>query len=346
MDDLRADLEAAFREASGEPPVEAAPAEPDITAPAAADQNQEAPAGAPMRDGQGRFAKAADGQQIPETGAPAASEPSVVETIRAPASLPAALKAKFAELPQEWRDAFLKRDEDVNAAKTQWDTKAQRLNRFDEIFAPRREKLQLAGLDEFQAVQSLLAAQDLLERDPVAGLQYLARTYGADLSTLAAQAVGQQPAVAPLLDPTHPLVAQLNTLQRRLDAREQGDEQQQLALATNDIAAFKADPKNLYFDNVREQMVALLKAGQASSLADAYETACWMSPEVRPLLQQEAAAKAQSAQQQAAEAQRAAKAQRAAGSVVGAPGAAQAPAAGGSTGSVREDLEAAWEQAV
>lgn len=357
MSTLREELEANYSamleggEGDGAQAAPAAAETQDPTpapAPAAGEgqaQNQAeaaAAAAARVRDEAGRFTKAPEGQQTkPETAAPAGQEPPPAETIQVPASLPAALKAKFSELPPEWQDAFRKRDGEVNAAKAQWDEKGHRLNRFDEILGPRRERFLLAGSDEFQAIQTLFAAQDLLERDPVQGLHYLARSYGVDLGRIAQGGQGQaQP--APTLDPNlQPIFQQIQTLTQRFDARDREAEQTQLSTASAAIEAFRADPKHLYFDNVRPQMIGLMRAGQAKTLDEAYDMACWASPEIRSLLQQEQAAKAQASQQEAAERERVAKAQRAAGSVTGAPGSAAPPPSKGSIGSVRDDLQAA-----
>lgn len=353
--DVRADLEAALADlqaadgaGAGSVAGEAQPnPEPRVAPEGATSENnqlaEQAAAAARARDEAGRFAKAPEGQPKPEPAAAAgAAEPPTPETIRVPASLPAALKARFSELPQEWRDVILKREDETNGAKAQWDAKAQQFNRLDEIIAPRRERFQLAGMDEVQAIQVLFAAQDLLERDPLQGLSYLARSYGVDLRQLS-QGVQAQ-AGTPLPDATlQPLFEQVRTLSQRFDASQQAAEQQQLARTASDIEAFRSDPKHLYFDNVRPQMIGLLKAGQAQSLEQAYEMACWASPEVRPLLQQQEIAR-QAAQQEAAERERAAKAARAGGSVTGAPGSAVQPAPTGSKGSVRDDLQAAYEQ--
>lgn len=365
---LRETLEAASKGEEAEAPVLAQePAQEAISqaaepvAPQAETGAPEAPSeptdGARARDESGRFAKAPEpGQEtaIEPATAPDADPPS--EPIRVPASLPAPLKAKFKDLPPEWQSAIQKQDEDRTAAKAQWDTKAERFNRLEEILAPRREKFQLQGLDDARAIQTLFAAQDMLDRNPLEGLSYLARSYGVDLRQIGAQpAQAQQGGMPPeLAAALHPLMSQVQTLQQSLAERDQAAANAELHRGLAEIEAFRSDPANLYFDDVRPNILALMETGRAATLKDAYEAACWADPVVRPLLieQREATAKAEATKAQTdakakAEADARAKAnaaQRAGGSVTGAPGSTVAQTAQGSKGSIMADLRAAMEQ--
>lgn len=364
---LRETLEAAVKGEEVEAPaVTSEPAQDAISQAAepqaAADETgaPEAPSepadGARARDENGRFAKAPEpGQEntIEPATAPDADPPS--EPIRVPASLPAPLKAKFKDLPEDVRTAFVKLDEDRTAAKAQWDTKAERFNRLEEILAPRREKFQLQGLDDARAIQTLFAAQDMLDRNPLEGLSYLARSYGVDLRQIGAQPTQQQPGYPPEFAAVlQPLMSEVQTLKHSIAQRDQYEAQASLQQGLAEIEAFRADPANLYFDDVREDILVLMDSGRAGTLKEAYEAACWANPVTRPLLisqrEGEAAANAAKAQAEAkaqADAQARAKSQasqRAGGSVTGAPGSTVAQAAQGSKGSIMADLRAAMEQ--
>jgi hypothetical protein len=74
------------------------------------------------------------------------------------------------------------------------------------------------------------------------------------------------------------------------------------------IKRFGSDPKNQFFENVRQDMTRLLQADAAESLEDAYDKACWANPEIRNLLikQQSVAATDPSAKAAAATQARAA----------------------------------------
>lgn len=294
---------------------------------------------------------------VSEPAKPQAGGPPSEETTSVPHSLPAPLKAAWASLPKEWQTAFLKQEDSVKTAKDEWAPKAQRLNRWDEILAPRRERLQLAGMDEFQAVQTLFAAQDLLERDAPTALRYLARSYGVDLSQLAPQTspTGAAPApaepghapappVAPQTDPAlQALFQEVSTLKQTLTAREQAEASRHLSDAQAAVAKFEADPKNLYFSNVRQDVAELLRSGRAETLEQAYEQACWANPEIRQLLITEQTQAARRSADEAVARQKAEAAQRASGSVTGAPTPGARPPSG-PVGTVRESLLAAMQE--
>jgi hypothetical protein len=302
--------------------------------------------------------------QKSEPATPAPTEAQGTEPIRVPPSLPAAVKAKFATLDKDVQAAFTKLEDSVQTSKAEWGKKGERLNRFDEILGPRREQLAIRGIDEFQAIQTLFAAQDLLDRNPVNGLLELARSYGVAPAQLA-QALGQSPSgghfqggpgqsnpgavpdLASALKPVlEPLQRQVQTLQQQIESEKQTSAQSM-------VEEFASRSENMYFENVREDVAVLIETGRAKTLQDAYDMACWMNPEIRELRQAEtvkaasdAAARAQAEAAKKAEAaarEKARSAATAAGSVTGAPApGAQAPA--GPPGSVRDTLVAAMRE--
>jgi hypothetical protein len=357
---IRESIEAAHAELTGAEaaPAAAAPVEGNQSQPQATqgveggreaegNQSEAAANEARARDASGRFApKAADAPltQSTEPVNPAGAEPQS-EAIRVPASLPAPLKAAFKDLPAEWRDAILKQEESVQTAKGDWASKGQRLNRYEEVVAPHRERISLHGVDEFTWLQRLAAAETVLDRNPIEGITYLARLYGVNLTNIGQQTNGgQQAAPQPQYDPAlQNLFGQVQTLQQTLQQQTQAQEQARQAEAATEIQAFRNDPKNLYFDDVAGQIGAILQAGQANTLQEAYEAAIWASPVIRPLLMKEQTAQADR-DRQAADRAKAQAAARASGSVTGAPGPASAPGAAGSKGSLSADIRHAHAQ--
>lgn len=349
---IRESMTAALATMSGEEPPATQGAQG--AAPAAAGQEDsadgalaaQAASDARARDDQGRFAKPGDPAHIPtsEPASTAAPEPQSAETIRPPASLPAALKAEFATLPPAWQKAIVDQEASVGTAKAEWGKKGERLNRYEEIIGPHKADWQMQGLDEFQAVQRFAIIEKNLRDAPVQSLAYLARSYGVTLPQLAQAIGGGQVPTGGQVDPNFAaLQQQFQTLQQTVTQQSQQTEAAQLADAESEIQAFAAKPENLYFHNVAGEIGRLLGSGQCKTLADAYETATWASPEVRPLLLKAQQSAQAPADPQAAQRAKAAAAAKAAGSVTGAPGVAGgAPA--GSKGSIRADLEAALAQ--
>jgi hypothetical protein len=339
---VRDDLAAAFQadaESQGAPPApDAAVTEPK-PAEAPVHPNTE-----PARDSAGKFAKTAEaGQTKVEPVKPQVGVEPLKEAIVPPASWSAAAKTKFATLDPDVQQEVLKRERDVTDGLAQRQQRDERFNRLDSLLAPRRERFQLAGLDEFQAVQALFAAQDFLERTPREGIAYLARQYGVDLRSFA-QGVPAQTAQPPL----HPAIQQLLTKVQTLESAQAQQQTAQHQAATShfvsEVQSFRTDPKNLYFDNVADDMAVLLQSGRASTLQDAYDRAVWANPETRPLVQQSTEA-AREADRQAAARAKAERARHASGSVTGSPTPGSSPTRGQSpTSSVADDLRDSFRE--
>lgn len=281
-EDIRADIEAAIKGEEREAPQEA-PAADAAPAPEPPEPPQESEAESRARDEHGRFvAKAAEPAQDNGNPLPQAVE-SPSETIRPPVSWSATAKADFARLPPHIQQEVLKREKDIETGMAQWAPKGERLNKFEALFAPRREKLALAGVDEFRAVEQLLAAQDFLERDPAGALNYLAQQYGVSLPGVQPQQ-GLQIPQAPEDPRLSELQKQVASLSEALTSRQQAEEQAKVEAAHSDWVAFRSDPKNLYAENVKPEMAAFLREGRADTLQQAYDMAVWANPETRKLM--------------------------------------------------------------
>jgi hypothetical protein len=176
----------------------------------------------------------------------------------------------------------------------------------------------------------------------------MAQSYGIDLSQLAngaAQPVQPQQQAFPEM---HYLTSELDTIRSKLAAIEQEKIAQHHRATVGEIEAFAnetdASGKLLrpFMGDVHEQLmdeVRLLRSRNPQAparqiLQQAYETACWKSPDVRSrLIEQQ--------RQPQVQAQRVQQARLAGSSVRGAPGASSLAANSGS--SLREALMAAFE---
>lgn len=142
----------------------------------------------------------------------------------------------------------------------------------------------------------------------------------------------------------------LTTLQQRLEAIEAQSRQESEARATQqqnqihaDIQAFgsEADPKSgtlahPYFNDVRQNMGGLMATGQAKTLKEAYDMACWAVPAIRTnLLAAERTAEAVKRKEAVK------KASAAGGSIAGSPGVARGEVH--VRQSARADLEKNWD---
>jgi hypothetical protein len=118
----------------------------------------------------------------------------------------------------------------------------------------------------------------------------------------------------------HALQQELAHIKGHLQQGEQQQHQQVQAQAEQIISAFAADPKNEFYGQVAPLMGQLIMSGQASDMQDAYDRACWATPDVRSTILTRQTADAEAKRAADAKAKADAK-RRAAGSISGSPGA-------------------------
>ena len=191
MSDMEDDIRAAMAEVSGN--AEPAPVEEVVVAPEAiiteaepAPEGDEKPSDGRERGPDGKFiAKQPETvQDTPDQPSEAVADPAVKLAIRAPASWSPAAKATFDALPDEAKQAIAKREQEIDHGLRRKSEEVKRYEPLEQIIAPRRAVWAAQGMDEASAIKTLLAAQDLLERDPKQGLEFLARSYGVSIPSL------------------------------------------------------------------------------------------------------------------------------------------------------------------
>ena len=238
-----------------------------------------------------------DGKPAAQGPSAPAAEPSV--GVRPPPGFSVATKQAWDTLPEHVKADIAKRESEFEGG----------LQRYGGLksFAEAAER---NGTTLQSAVTDYVAVEDELRKDPVNGVEFLFRKMGLNplgilkawLSRYVPQQGGQapQPVPQPQIDPNAIASHAVNAVRSEFQMRE----------INNDIAKFSADPNNRFFANVRQDMALLVQAGKAADLRQAYDAACWLHPEIRAILLEEA----KGGQRTAARAQNAAKA------VTGAPG--------------------------
>jgi hypothetical protein len=220
----------------------------------------------------------------------------------------------------------------------------QKIRLADEVsqhIQPFTERLQANGAntsqflgDVFETVKSLSSGDPKTKAEVVANI---VQAYGVDLRALDSVLAGRLNAPPP--DP------RVIEAQRRAYAAEsllarQREQQENFAAqgAQQTLQQFAADPKNEFFEDVRDLMADLIETGRSSNLEDAYASAIWANPDTRKiLLQRESEARI------AAKQNRAGAARRASLSIAGAPRTAGAPGGLGQGMSLRDTIAAAMD---
>lgn len=298
------------------------------------------------RAADGRFAKKPEGgqqeQPKPPEGAQAAQtgQPDASTENQAPKPPPGwspAAKVAFDKLPPEVKEAVARREVEINQGFA-------KLAEYKGL-EPLADLAKQNGTNIVKAVQEYREFEVKLQSDFMGGIGFICQRFGVNPIALAQailgrsgspqqerqanQTAGQQPDISPVL--------------QRLQQLEEREQQREGATLQNEIRSFAEDPKNRFFDNVRPMMAQILRNGQASSIPEAYEAACWLTPDVRAQLISEQAQGSNGAQQ----AQRAAaavdQARRQAKAIGGAPpsGVTGSPSKPDPNASIRDTILAA-----
>lgn len=342
-DDIAGDISAAIKEAGG--------GEAATPAALAAPQANESPAsGEPVaqaRDDGGKFT-AKPGADAPtaataetNTDQPAASATEVPqEPIRAPTSWSAVGKSKFATLDPEVQSEISKRERDVDRILSERGAQLKAFEPLEKAIAPERGYLRMNGVDDATYITSLIAAdKELRGPNPAQALAQIARVYGINIGQPPASA-GQTPQASQLPPYVQQMAERMAFLEQTVTQQQSQAQAAEAAQSQASIDAFAQE--NLYFENVKPEMVALLKAGVVDNLPDAYRKACWARDDIRPLLMKEEEANRTAAVTEAARA-KATAARQASGSITGspAPGATAATPANANS-SIEDDVRAAF----
>ncbi len=249
-----------------------------------------------------------------QTGATGAPQAPVATELKPPSQWKPQVREKWSQIPREVQEEILRRESDnlrlVGAV-------GQKIKLADEVshhIAPFAEQLQARNVppqeflsDVFTTVRTLAHGQ---QNDKAMVIANMIQAYGVDLRVL--DSVLHQRLSAP---PPHPEVLEARRLaaqaQAALRSRAVQEETQASTEANQVLAAFAADPKNEFFDDVRFLVADLLESGQAKTLDEAYSAAIWAMPDTRKiLLQRESEQRAASRQRRADNARTAGSAAR------------------------------------
>lgn len=270
-----------------------------------------------LRDEKGRFKAKAEEEVTPDP----APEEAPQEAPEAPPAVPPELQRlglrkeeaeAFQQAPKALQDAFLRRSEEMHRGLEQFRHKAQAGDEIMQAAAPFAQTLQQFGITPAQAFTKLMHAETQLrhgtQEQKTQMLLKLATDYGIDLGQAQQYAASQ-----PYADPqVSQLQTQLQQMQSWIQQQNQQREWQERQTLNSEIQRFAQDPSHIHFEQVKNDMAALLQAGIASDLKDAYERAIYANPQTRDQVlakqqadlqakaKAEAAQKAQAAKQAAA----------------------------------------------
>lgn len=246
-----------------------------------------------LRDTQGKFSGKTP-IEIVDKAAPVApvAPPTPDPTSAAPNTWKKEAAEKWALIPPEARAEIARREADIHKGIEQYRSAAGFGQTMERAIQPYAATINGLGMTADRAVGELMANDHVLRYGTAEQKQAkaigLLKSYGIDVAGLAAPTAEPQ-----YVDPT---VAQLQkTVQEQqqwiTNQTQQGQQAASQAL-DSEIATFAADPKHSHFEHVQGHMAALLQAGIAKDMPDAYEQAVMANPQTRALVlaEQQAAA--------------------------------------------------------
>lgn len=184
-------------------------------------------------------------------------------------------KAEWDKIPAAVREEILKREADMFRGIEGYRADAALGNNVKQIVQPHLQFFQKTGENPLQLLNNLTQAHIQLSTAPAPQRRALflqvAKSYGVDLLS--------EPAY---VDPTvASLQTELHAVKSQLQSRAQTEADAERSKLKSQLDAFIADPKNEFVQEVLPEMAQLLQGNVASSLEDAYEKACRLSPSVQ-----------------------------------------------------------------
>lgn len=171
----------------------------------------------------------------------------------------------------------------------------RQLSDWEQVFKPVDNDLKLAGVSRTQAVQRLLAAQQMLQNTPEQAIQWLAQQYGVNLTQL-------NPATEDVADPQYAgLQQKIGSIENQMQGWVNQQQQQRVQSVQQQIEQFRSatdengSPLHPHFEKVKQHMAAIADAQPDADLAALYDQAVYANPETRTaiLSEREKAAKAE-----------------------------------------------------
>jgi len=249
------------------------------------------------------------------------------------------VKGEWANIPEKVRQQIIKREEDSHRAITNQDNDRLLGKDIKEIVTPYMPLIQAAGSTPKATINNLLNTAYKLqtgdEATKLAIVKQIAKDYNVKL-VADEESEYVDPTIASLRQEIDQLkqIANPQAIEMRLREQLEGGKVQ------SDIAAFASDPANIHFETVRPIMSALIGAGQAKDLKEAYDMACMANPQIRSTLESAKNAELAAKRKQEVNAKK-----RAASSIAGSPATVSSNSkANPKTTSVEDDLRAAFDE--
>lgn len=243
-------------------------------------------------------------------------EEAIVEQDLAPRSWSGLQKEKWADIPKETRDYIKQREDEFHQAITKHDDERLFGKTVREQFTPYMPIIEAEGGTPEGAIKDYLQMSYVLRQGTPDQKANIIRSAIQQFNIDPQHIFGQQNQGHQQVNQgfDNQALLKLQELEQKLSEKEALSEKTENDKILSEVQAFELDPANIYYNDVKLEMAALLKDGLSDSLEDAYEKAIWAHPEIRAglIAKKEATAKAERKKQLDAK-------KKAASSVTGSP---------------------------
>jgi hypothetical protein len=199
---------------------------------------------------------------------------------KAPSSWAPNIREKWKDLPADVRAEVIRREEASAMGVRKLHEEYQPIKNFAESLSPFIQEAVNNGANPAQYISNVMASErGLRNPDPQQRFNVLlniAEQYGIPLRDIINQSAGQEI----LQKQAAPQIPQ--ELTQQFQRQEAMLREMQEANFKREIDAFSADKE--FFSDVSNIMADLMDSNRAKDLADAYEQACWVHPDVRKVL--------------------------------------------------------------
>lgn len=227
--------------------------------------------------------QAAPGEAKPvDAAAPSQEEnAAAVQEVGAPQTWSKEAIAEWATIPERAKQEILKREEDMFRGLEEYKGRAEVGDAYTKVAEPYKPIMDKLGLNPVDLFHSFAGNHYILsfgtQEQKLALAANLLNSYQIDIIDLATH-LGNMPAFDPQ---KQQLEIQNQQLQRQLQQRQQQDFSAARSNIQAQIAAFAGDPKNIYFNELSDDIAKLIESGVCNTLAEAYDKAVYANPVTR-----------------------------------------------------------------
>ena len=209
------------------------------------------------------------------------AEKVVDETIvAAPKSYRKQFAEDFKNLSPEWQNFLLEREGQIERGFSEANNKINAYKVLEDMFKANQQRLSPYFEKAKDWLEGLAKIDMAMEKYPLRTIKAIAKYYGVKVDF-----------------PNHRGVKAPNAIIERLEQLELGFNVLQNHFKEEENARFEREfanfgsecddegcPKHPFFDEVKEQMAAMIKNGYVSSFDEAYSKAIWIDPQIREKL--------------------------------------------------------------